>query len=68
VAPSTTGTHLVFGKLRKELSIDSVCVNQEPGMRKEKPMTKRPVIDADECLACGTCTEICPEVFDMDDD
>ncbi len=30
-------------------------------------MAKRVVIDADECVACGTCVEICPEVFEMED-
>ncbi len=30
-------------------------------------MAKRLVIDADECVACGTCVEICPEVFEMED-
>ena len=31
-------------------------------------MAKKVVIDADECVACGTCVEICPEVFAMEDD
>lgn len=31
-------------------------------------MAKRVVIDADECVACGTCVEICPEVFEMEDE
>jgi ferredoxin len=35
--------------------------------RKEEPMAQKVVIDADECVACGTCVEICPEVFKMDD-
>jgi ferredoxin len=30
-------------------------------------MAKKVVIDADECVACGTCVEICPDVFQMDD-
>jgi len=30
-------------------------------------MAKKVVIDADECVACGTCVEICPDVFEMDD-
>lgn len=30
-------------------------------------MSKKVVIDADECVACGTCVEICPDVFKMDD-
>ncbi len=31
-------------------------------------MAKKVVIDADECAACGTCVEICPEVFSMEED
>ena len=30
-------------------------------------MAKKVVIDTDECVACGTCVEICPEVFEMED-
>jgi ferredoxin len=30
-------------------------------------MAKKVVIDADECVACGTCVEICPEVFKMEE-
>ena len=30
-------------------------------------MAKKVVIEAEECVACGTCVEICPEVFKMDD-
>ena len=30
-------------------------------------MAKKVVIDSDECVACGTCVEICPDVFKMDD-
>ena len=30
-------------------------------------MGKKVVIEAEECVACGTCVEICPEVFKMDD-
>ena len=26
------------------------------------------VIDADECIGCESCVEICPDVFEMDDD
>ncbi|MDK2956837.1 MAG: ferredoxin [Desulfovibrionales bacterium] len=25
------------------------------------------VIDEDECIGCEACVEICPEVFEMDD-
>lgn len=26
------------------------------------------VIDHDECIGCESCVEICPDVFEMDDD
>ena len=25
-------------------------------------------VDPDICIGCGLCTEICPEVFEMEDD
>ncbi|XPV76401.1 MAG: ferredoxin [Desulfovibrio sp.] len=25
-------------------------------------------IDLEECIGCGTCAELCPEVFEMNDD
>ena len=25
-------------------------------------------VDPDLCIGCGLCTEICPEVFDMEED
>jgi ferredoxin len=31
-------------------------------------MARVPVIDADECTACETCVDTCPEVFKMADD
>ncbi len=30
-------------------------------------MAKKVVIDEAECVACGTCAEICPEVFVLED-
>jgi ferredoxin len=31
-------------------------------------MAKRVVIDEDECIGCGTCQELCPDVFELDED
>jgi len=25
-------------------------------------------VDKDKCIGCGLCTDLCPEVFSMDDD
>ena len=27
-----------------------------------------PVVDMDLCIGCGSCSEICPEVFEMRDE
>ncbi len=28
---------------------------------------KIPVIDTDECIACGNCEQVCPEVFRLNE-
>ena len=33
-----------------------------------EPITNLPRFDASECTGCGLCTEICPEVFDLQGD
>ncbi len=30
-------------------------------------MAKRVYIEEDECIGCGTCQELCPEVFRLDE-
>jgi len=30
-------------------------------------MAKRVTIDTDECIGCGSCVELCPEVFELDE-
>lgn len=27
-----------------------------------------PVVDQDLCIGCGSCSELCPEVFELRDD
>lgn len=29
---------------------------------------KKPVVNFDDCIGCGSCVEICPEVFELRDD
>lgn len=31
-------------------------------------MSRRVYIDEDECIACGSCEEICPEGFPLNDE
>lgn len=31
-------------------------------------MGKSVYIDQEECIGCGTCQEICPEVFELDEE
>jgi ferredoxin len=31
-------------------------------------MAKEPVVEQDECVGCGNCEEVCPEVFRLNDD
>jgi ferredoxin len=34
---------------------------------KEGSMARRVFIDEEECIGCGTCEEICPEVFKLNE-
>jgi len=29
---------------------------------------KKPVVDWDLCIGCGSCVELCPEVFELRDE
>lgn len=31
-------------------------------------MGRRVYIDEEECIGCGTCEELCPEVFQLDEE
>jgi ferredoxin len=31
-------------------------------------MSKIPYVDQDECTGCGLCEEVCPEVFQLNED
>ena len=34
---------------------------------KEKGMGRKVIVDEECCTGCGTCAELCPDVFEMDD-
>lgn len=29
---------------------------------------KKPVVSFEECIGCGSCVELCPEVFELKDE
>ncbi len=29
-------------------------------------LSRKVIIDEEECIGCGSCAEICPEVFELD--
>ncbi len=31
-------------------------------------MSRRVIINEEECIGCGTCSELCPEVFQMNEE
>ena len=31
-------------------------------------MAKIPVVNQNECISCGVCVEVCPEVFQLNND
>lgn len=31
-------------------------------------MSKRVIIQEEECIGCGSCVELCPDVFEFDED
>jgi ferredoxin len=36
--------------------------------KKEATMSRVVYIDDEECIACGSCEEICPEVFKLNEE
>jgi ferredoxin len=32
-----------------------------------KPMTRTPEINIDDCIGCGACVDVCPEVFALNE-
>jgi len=40
----------------------------EVNLDEEIEMSKKVYLDQDECIGCGSCEEICPEVFKLDAD
>jgi len=37
-------------------------------LSRRRKVSKRVYIDEDECIACGTCEDICPEVFKVNEE
>jgi ferredoxin len=37
-------------------------------LKKEEKMSKKVTIDEEECIGCGSCEEVCPEVFKLNDE
>jgi ferredoxin len=35
---------------------------------KRRTVMKKPVVDWDLCIGCGSCVELCPEVFELKDE
>lgn len=31
-------------------------------------MAKKPYVDINECIACGSCEDVCPEVFKLNEE
>jgi ferredoxin len=35
---------------------------------KERSMGRKVILDEECCVGCGSCAELCPEVFEMDEE
>ena len=40
----------------------------DPVSREEEKMSKRVYFDEEECIGCGSCEEVCPDVFKLNDE
>jgi ferredoxin len=38
------------------------------GQKEDRGMEKRVVLDEECCVGCGACAELCPDVFEMNED
>jgi ferredoxin len=38
------------------------------GEVRRSPVSNRVYIDEDECIGCGSCEEVCPEVFKLNEE
>jgi ferredoxin len=63
------GLHLISRRVDSlESPIHPVIVLFQDEQGKERNMGRKIVIDEEECIGCGSCSELCPDVFEMDEE